>query len=351
MVKIAILSSLAKNTGCYLRAKYLAESLEDYAKVDYIEPLPKSLPFMFDMILSIPINIIRVLFSDADIFIGIKPFPNLTIPFIIKKVIDKKYIIIDIDDLDSGYRKGLISDISSFMQKPFPKHFDMVTYHNDLLKNYIKKEFGVKEKRLYKLDQGVDLSVFDHRIQDKELRKKFPKNKKIVLYTGHLNIASDLEDMMIAMKKVQKKADCVFIVAGGGPDESHFKKKAKEMGLNIFFTGHIEIKDVARYISISDICLVYYKDINANYYRCSMKLRECMAMGKKVVTDDVGELKRFKKESFQTSPDNDEYAEMIVKVLKIDNDSVEKNALKKIQKEFDWKNIGRNFFNRLRNVV
>lgn len=349
-MKIAILSSLAQNTGCFLRAGYLAESLKKSFEVEYLKPLPKTLPFMLDILISLPLNIIRVLFNKAEVFVAIKPFPNVTLPLLIKKGISKSKIVIDIDDLDSGYRKGLLSKINSFAQRPFPKYFDLVTYHNSLLREHILKEFKVEKENLYRLLQGVDLKVFNCKIKDKELRKKFPENKKIIVFTGHLNIACDLEEVIKAMKIVQNNINVVFIVAGGGPEENNFKKLAKNMGVRATFTGHLKKEEITKYISIADLCLVYYKDKPANYYRCSMKLRECLAMGKKVVCNDVGELKEFKDYCYQSKTNLEDYSRKIIEALESKDDEREKKARKFIEKNFDWKKIGKEFSDRIKEI-
>ena len=115
-MKIAVLSSLAQETGCWLRTQYIANSLRNAGRgdveVETIKPLKKNMPFMFDMVLSIPINFTKVLFNKSDVFVAVKPFPNVTIPLVAKKIIDNKKIIVDIDDLDSGYRKGLLSQVN-----------------------------------------------------------------------------------------------------------------------------------------------------------------------------------------------------------------------------------------------
>jgi len=350
-MKILILSSLAQNTGCFLRANYIADSLKyNGDSVEVLNPLKKNLPLMLDLIISLPLNIFRVLFSDYDIYMGIKPFPNVTIPLILKKILNHKKIIIDIDDLDSGYRKGILSQINSLSQRPFPKHFDLVTYHNALLKKYIQTEFLIDSKKMYKLDQGVDLKIFDFRRKNLELRRKFANdNEKIVTYMGHLNIASDLDDIIRAIKIIYGKKKFIFLVAGGGPEESTFKELAKELDMDVKFTGHLKNQDIADYVSIADLCLVYYKDKVANYYRCSMKLRECMAMGKKIVCDDIGELKKFKKYTYQTGPDLNEYANKILETLD-KGDNREKLGRLFIEKNLDWKKLGAKFLKTIKKI-
>ena len=356
MMKIAVLSSLAQETGCWLRAQYIANSLRNAdkkARIDIIKPVKRNLPFMLDLLISIPLNLFRVLFSKADIFIAVKPFPNVTIPLLAKKIISRSRIVIDIDDLDSGYRKGALSKINSAVQKPFPRYFDIVTYHNPLLYDYIQKEFCVKKERLYKLEQGVDLSLFDYKT-DKKLKERFAGNgEKIILFVGHLNVASDLDDILRAMKIAQDeltrlKERFVFIIAGGGPEEENLKKLARLLKVKAVFTGYLDKEEIAKYISAADLCLVYYKDKHANYYRCSMKMRECMAMGKKIACDDVGELKKFREYSYQSPADIKKYAEKIVEIIKSGGDGRERKGRKFIEKNFDWEEIGRRFMKRLK---
>lgn len=338
-MKIAVLSSLAKNTGCWLRAGYLANSLKDKCDVEIIEPLEKSMPFMFDMFLSIPLNIIKVIRSKADFFIGIKPFPNITIPLLIAKIFKGKKIAVDIDDLDFGYRQGLISQISALVQKPFPRFFDLVTYHNDLLKEHIQKEFGVNKNKIYKLDQGVDLSVFN------ESQKNGIKNT--LFYMGHLNVASDLDDIIKAVKLVQNKDKYArFLIVGGGPDEQKFRALTRKLGVKAEFTGHLPKEETAKKLKEADICLVYYKETTANKYRCSMKIRECLAAGKKIVCNNYGDLKAFEKYTYQSSSNIKDFADKILEVMKKGDKREEKGA-QYIRTHLNWANIGREFYKKV----
>jgi len=262
---------------------------------------------------------------------------------LMKKLFGTK-IIVDIDDLDYGYRKGIVSNISRLIQRPFPKYFDLVTYHNDMLLEHITGDLNVKVGRTYRLDQGVDFNVFNYKIKDSLLKDKF-KGKKILLYTGHLNIASDLDEIMKSVSLL--KLNYVFIVAGGGPMEKEFKELARKLNINAYFTSHLDRNDVAKYISIADVCLVYYKDNFVNKYRCSMKLRECLAMEKKVVCNDVGDLKEFKDYVYQSNSSLDDFSKMIVNALN-SKDGRNKKGREYIKKKYDWKDIGEKFSKKLR---
>lgn len=333
-----------------MRALYLADALARNASVVFLRPLPRSLPFKADMLLSVFFNTLRVLFTGGDIYIGIKPFPGVTIPLLLKKALARKKVVVDIDDMEAGYQNGILARISTMVQQPFVKYFDLVTYHNDLLADYIGDTFGVDKKRLYQLSQGVDLNLFHTGAGDAALRNRFPADKKIVLYTGHLNVASDLEPVLGAMKIVQASVDCTFIVAGGGPDEKRFRQLAKDMGVNVSFTGLISHTQAASYMAIADVCLVYYRPVHVNAFRCSMKLREGLAMGKTVVTNDVGELPQFAPFTVQTSSDIGAFAAGIAGALTISREGRGRSGAEVMRRAFDWKTLGGAFYRRLQTL-
>ncbi len=346
-----ILSSLPLNSGCFLRAKYFADSLRKTgAKVKLIKPV-RSKPFMLDFFIHIIKYKFIVFFTRYRTGIAIKPYPNTLLPLLIKKIFCKNKVIVDIDDIDFGYRRGIISFISRLIQKPFPGFCDMVTYHNPLLKKFIMEEYKVSKNKLSVLKQGVDLEVFDYRIDNKIFKKKFisknklNKNTGIIIYCAHLNIASDLDVILDNIDKVIKKHDSIFIIAGGGPMLEYYKNYAKDLKLdNIFFTGYLTSQQIVKYALLSDYSLVYYKDKKVNYYRSSMKMREQLALQRKVICNDIGELKMFKKYTYQSTGSIKNYIKLIDKCLSNrPKDKREIEGYKFIRKNYDWLSIGREF--------
>ena len=80
---------------------------------------------------------------------------------------------------------------------------------------------------------------------------------------------------------------------------------------------------------MGDAAIVYYKDIEVNYFRESMKLREMLALGLKVVCNDVGDLERFKDYTYQTGSGHEEVAHQLVSVLRDGGDGREaRNGLR-----------------------
>jgi glycosyltransferase involved in cell wall biosynthesis len=357
--RVILISGQSSDSGCWLLTQYLGRSLEKAGhEVTYIKPL-KSRPLMLDLLISIPINTLKAFFIPADVIMGIKPFPHVTLPLMLKKLVGTKTVV-HIDDLDYGYRGGFLSWLSKRVQRPFPRRIDLVTYHNPNLRKHIVEDLDVDEGSLYVLEQGVDLDTFDYRKNSdvstrNALKSKYGiRSEKILFYTGHLNIASDLDDILRVFKLVRNsRRDIKLLVAGGGPSEEHFVKLAGQLGVakQVIFTGYLSKEDVAALITVADVCLVYYKDIPVSYYRCSMKLRECMGMEKPVVCNDVGDLRRFRHYTYQSSTRHRAFADKVLQVLEEGPDKRVRAGRVFIQKSLDWNRLGRSFSKRISRLM
>ena len=337
-MKILILSSLPQDTGAWLRASYCAKSLHPHADVELVRPLQNGFRFMLDVLITLPFNVYKALFTSADVLIGFKPFPNVTIPLLLAKIIRKKTIVIDIDDMDYGFFSPVQALLIKISQIIFPRFFDMVTTHNTTLKDFIVSDFKVKRTNIYLLQQGVDLQIFNN------INSTCQKNS--LLYVGHLNIASELEIILRAVSLVLKERKVTFTVAGGGPSEKYFRKRAMALGVPARFTGHISNTVIAEKIVKADICLVYYQVNDVNRYRCSMKLRECLALGKKIVCNDFRDAKNFAAYIYLSSSVIEEYARKILSVMDT-TDGRERKGACYVRKHLSWASIGKDFYDAL----
>ena len=105
--------------------------------------------------------------------------------------------------------------------------------------------------------------------------------------------------------------------------------------------------EVADYLGIGDAAIVYYKDIEVNYFRESMKLREMLALGPKVVLNDVGDLETLKDYTYQTGSDHEEVANQLVSVLRDGGDGREAREMAYVRRCLDWKDIGARLLHRI----
>jgi glycosyltransferase involved in cell wall biosynthesis len=358
-MKILLVSSAPKEGGSTLRALYIAKYLRKEGNDVYLIKPIRTYPFFLDYAISLPLYSIKSILKDCDVAMAMKPYPNAAIPVFLNKIRGSKAVI-DIDDVDYGYRKNFMSSAIRAIQYPFPKRGDLITYHNDCLYKHISKNFGVLDEKMYKLDQGVDLDIFNPLASfDRETIEKLHvninlKDGYVIVYTASLNIACGLDCILYALKSViSRNPDIKLLVVGGGVLLKYYKDLVAKMKLrnNVFFTGYVELHEVPKYINIANTCIVYYSDKKVNYYRVSMKLREYLAMGKKVVCNDVGDLKLFEEYTYQTSSNLKDFAQKIVDVVEQEPDKRVRSGQKFVKNNYSWVGIGRGFNKKLESIV
>lgn len=355
-LEILVVSALCRESGSQLRARYLARALERAGARVRLVPGWRRLPLGFDYLVSL-IGNLRLAVAECDVIIGMKPLPNVTLPMLGQKF-RGRLTVLDVDDVDFGYRTGWIAWLNRRLQCPFPARFALVTYHADRLREFIVRTFGVHEERLFQLPQGVDLDVFRAPSAPVDVSAERVRlglgAGPIVAYTAHLNIASDLESIFDIVARVfERRPDVHFLVVGGGPRERVFRRMAKRMGLlgRTTFTGFLSPEAVVRALLVADVGLVYYEDVEVNLHRESMKLREMLALGLPIVCNDVGDLRRFERFTYQAGSGHEDVAAELVRVLEHGPDGRERAGMAFVRKHMDWTCIGERLLVRLRELM
>ena len=349
-MKVLILSSLAQDTGSAVRAEFIAESLREAGvAIEFVKPFSQTLPFKLDFLVTLPWYFLRIIFSSANFVFVVKSYPNVGIPLFFKKLRGTK-IIIDTDDLSFAYSKGMWSFFSKFSQELFLPLADLHTYHHPNLLSYLTRDLKIPVQKTFQLRQGVDLKIFNKKLSGtykKKLRERLGlEGKKVLVFVGHFDVACDLEDILKATPQVFKKIpQARLLLVGDGQRKKELQDLAKKLGVleKTIWVGLVPKEEVANFISLSDVCLVYYKDRKANYFRTSMKLREYLALGKRVVCNDVGELKDFRGYTYQTSSRLSDFTKMINKVLSGFDDKREIKGRAFVRTNCSWQRIGREF--------
>ncbi|MCX6996022.1 MAG: glycosyltransferase family 4 protein [Kiritimatiellaeota bacterium] len=359
-MKILVLSSLARDSGCYLRARHLAQALRACGHTVELPTPPSSLPCFLDLPLSFLRYLPVILKFRYDVAVVIKPYPSTLWPLLFKRrCLGGGRVVVDVDDVDYGYRGGWASALLRRIQRPLPIRCDLVTCHNDWLQQFVATEYRVPADRIYRLGQGVDLNIYRPLAgaagaeRRAALRQQYGLGEfPTLIYVGHLNIASDLDVILEAVATVlRRQPDVRFVVAGGGPMQAHFRRLAAALpdGARVIFTGQQTPEEINDWLQAADVALVYYKEREVNRHRVSMKVRECLAAGIPLVCNDFGDLAQFRPVTFQSATSAAAFAGEILRVLHAPPPraalAVQGRAL--IREHFDWAVIGRAFAERL----
>ncbi len=276
------------------------------------------------MALSTFYYLVYSLFVSSDVAFCVKPYP-MSVPALYIQRLKGAKAVFDVDDLDYDYSQGAMRSFHQWLQRPWPRWADGVTYHNPKLKEALIGIFQVDPARIHQLPQGVDFSIFNTTpLDSSELPsgvKEWKSSLKgpVLCFTAHLNVACDLGPALEAFKLLlTSHPQARLLVAGGGPDEKKFQALAASLGISnsVYFTGLLTPRQVAACLKLSDAALVYYADTPVNAHRSSMKLRESMACGIKVIATRVGDALAWKKGLFLSEPDPKSFAKTIGNALK-----------------------------------
>lgn len=257
----------------------------------------------------------------ADYIIARKPIPISCIPALDRTT---PKIILDIDDIEwlfwkekkslsllSKYLKSLslLSKYLKYYEKQIinDHHIDYITVTCPKIKEYVIK-LGFPKEKIIDLPNFLDLDLI------KNIKPKI--SSKILIYVASLGISSDLIPILKVFKQLQKQDSTLgLIIIGDGSKYEEYEDYARKNNLNVCFMGHLEYTETLRMVSQAEICLNYAKKNRANKYRSPIKLREYLALGKKVVTNDVGDTTKFSQHIFMSTNSLLDFKEKIKKAL------------------------------------
>ena len=230
---------------------------------------------------------------------ALKPMPNTCLPALFLKYIFKGRIILDIDDLDyEYYPRGVRRHLVRIFLKMFPRHFDVITTHNNHLRNFIIEELGISSERVYFLPQGIETEQFLTADPDQRYQTKWNLNSddNVVVYSASLGITSDFQHVLPMLVDFLKGRDDVkVLVIGDGVRRQDFVKEVEAYGLQdrMVFAGYIPHADMAGVLKLAKLGINYMVPTRANQCRASIKVREYLAAGLSVVCNPVGDAEIF----------------------------------------------------------
>ncbi len=348
-----VLSSLGRNTGCALRARYLAGALEALGwRVAAPAPPFPSLPGALEVFLSLPSYLLACLREKPDLAVAIKPYPNAWIPLWILRLLGRTAVA-DVDDLDGGYRGGLLGLLGRASQAPAFRLLDRFSTHHPELRRWLEEKQGVKPERVVWLGQGVDTDLFRPEavpVEEAGACRLAAGGRRVLLFSAHLNVACEFPLLLEwAAPLLKERADVVLVVAGGGPRLDEFKALAASAGLEgrCLFTGALKPEGVRAWMALASACLAVYGPGEANRYRVPMKVGEYLAMGRPVVCNPIGGLAGLEPYLYTCGAEAGDFRRALGALLEGGGDGREERGREYARASLDWRRVAERFLKEL----
>lgn len=263
-------------------------------------------------------------------------------------------------DMHGIYEEFLIIDskpaklnlfLMKFMESTSLYFSDKVICVSRGMINYLHKEKEIPLKKLVYAANGVDLDFF--KLSDLETIQKLKvslgiENVLIFGYIGGFQNYQGVDNFIKAARKID--SDKIKFLVVGGDSESREN--------NIIFIPKIAREQIPDYYSLCDVLVLPRPHHVATEVAAPTKFAEYCAMGKPVLTTDVGDaadLVRIYKNGIvieDNSPEN--LKKGVLKFSELDSLTFLEmgvNSRKLAEKEFDWKTISSNLVNNLSDFV
>lgn len=220
-----------------------------------------------------------------DIIIGLGILnANISIRLAKKYNIPFVYYIMDL--LHGLVPQKIFQSLAAHIERSNMRNADRVVSVNEGLREYTIS-MGASKERTEVIRTGVDFNHFNHSIDGKPIREKYGiKEDDIVLFfMGWLYTFSGLKELALEVSKYSGSPKIKLLILGDGDlwDTLQDIEGSKSLEKKIITIKWQQYKDVPKYLSAADICLLpaYVNDIMK--YIVPIKIYEYMAMGKPVI--------------------------------------------------------------------
>lgn len=242
---------------------------------------------------------------------------------------------------------------------------DRIITTSPVEKEVIKKIFKINEDKIELITIGIDDKIF-RPIDTKKARRRlgFVENKKVILYVGRIEWRKGVGTLLFAFAEVLNKlrGNLKLYIIGGGKSEASKKldevernrldRIVEELGIrkNVVFLGPKYQKDLRRYYSAADVCVVpsYYEPFG-------IVPLEAMACGTPVVASTTGGLKFTVKDGITgylaTPRSYHDFGKKILMVLKSGKEKFSPFCVNRIDKFFKWEMIASQYHVFLNNLI
>ena len=171
---------------------------------------------------------------------------------------------------------------------------DRVFVVSNLVREYFIKKRKIVPSKIAVIPNAADAKKYQPSHRDRSIVNEYKLNNFVVLgFIGSFHYWHGVENLIRIIDKIvpTEKGAKFLLVGSGGAKESEIRNfvKKKGYGDNVIFTGSVPHSKVGQYISVMDIVLAPYPQLEFFYFS-PMKLYEYMASGKAIVASNMGQI-------------------------------------------------------------
>ena len=174
------------------------------------------------------------------------------------------------------------------------KLFNGITIITPLMKREVCESFHINPNKLGVWTSGVSTALFNPRnyiSESIELKRKLGLSGKfVVFYHGVFTASRGLTETIKAMKILRDASHhIVFFLLGTGPIVPMLEDliHTEELQGKVVIHNPVNHREVPKFISMSDVCIVPLPDHPYWRFQCPLKLLEYLAMKKVVIVTDI----------------------------------------------------------------
>ncbi|WP_440946604.1 glycosyltransferase family 4 protein [Methanosarcina sp. T3] len=252
--------------------------------------------------LTFPLHtIIWILFNFSKFDVIITSAPPIFTGFggIPAKLLFKKKWVMDVRDLwiNASISLGFLKKGSLF--EKMSRAYEQICYSNADMICVTTEELGQDISRTYKSIDMKKIKVTPNGVDTDFFYPVDVPKKNQIIYAGNIGHAQDLEDVILAMKKVNEQFDLKLLIVGDGDIKGYLEKITIENGLTDYveFPGLLPREEIPKMLSESLIGVAPLKKLKTLEYAVPTKVYEYMACRIPFVGCGEGEIRKLAERS------------------------------------------------------
>jgi glycosyltransferase involved in cell wall biosynthesis len=229
--------------------------------------------------------------KDVDLVMGTTPpiFQAVSAWFV--AWVRRKPFLLEVRDLwpEFGVSMGVLKNpiviaIARSLEKFLYARATHILVNSPAYRGYMVAK-GVPERKVSYIAYGTDVDMFNPSIDGSLIRRELGlEDRFVVLYTGALGQANDIDTILRAAGRLKNEEKILFVLFGDGKERARLQSEAQRMNLsNVLFAGVRPKKEMPCVVASADVCLAILQDIPMFRTTYPNKVFDYMAAGRATV--------------------------------------------------------------------